>query len=163
MGEPVRRKFYELVIHQLAFAKLLNYKKGWVWYQIKRELYEESEFEGFYLSELQYLARRLDYKPKWAYIAYSSLEEKYKLGHFPEGYAEPHSEPPRQPKQESQTYIDPLLNAIAFFGLERGFTGSELKRVYRSLAIRCHPDTGGSHDAFIEFQKHYEILQRHAL
>jgi hypothetical protein len=30
----------------------------------------------------------LDYKPKWAYIAYSSLEEKYKLGHFPEGYSD---------------------------------------------------------------------------
>ncbi len=33
-----------------------------------------------------------------------------------------------------------------------------LARIYRRLALRCHPDRGGDQDSFIELKKAYEVL-----
>lgn len=166
MNLPVRRKFLDLVIHKLAIARELGYKRGWVWHDIKREIYESREFDGVYQSELAYLARRLHYRPKWAVHAYNGLEERLQLGESPikqqEQETRSQSNQWQEPPPKQKRYEDPLSLALEFFGLPRGFSWVELKKAYRSLVVRYHPDTGGSHEDFLALQQHYKILQRHA-
>jgi hypothetical protein len=162
MTGRVRRKFFELVIHKLALAREQGYKVGWVWYEVKRELYEGNEFEGFYRSELAYLARRLGYRPRWVNFAYNSLDERYQLGSEPTEGRGQETGYRREPEKEPYSYDDPLSVALAFFDLPRNFSWVQLKQSYRSLCLRYHPDAGGTHDSFLVLQQHYEILQRHA-
>lgn len=162
MSLPVRRKFLELVIHKLAIARALEYKLGWVWHEVRRELFEGNDFEGFYYSELAYLARRLGYRPRWAHFAYSSLPDECQLGADPSQGKKHSSDGRWDEAKDTRFYDDPLQAALSFFNLERHFTASQLKSVYRSLALRYHPDTGGSHETFLTLQAHYEILARHA-
>lgn len=42
--------------------------------------------------------------------------------------------------------------------LERNFTKIDLKKCFRKLAIKLHPDHGGTAQLFIELKKHYEEL-----
>jgi hypothetical protein len=162
MAAPVRRTFLELVIHKLALARELNYKPGWVWHEIKRELCEGSELEGVYRSELAYLARRLGYRPRWVHFAYTNLEERFQLGAEPDKGTRGGARGKWEAEKEPHFSGDPLQAALNFFNLDRCYSLPQLKSVYRSLAIRYHPDTGGTHDSFLILQQHYEILKRHA-
>ncbi len=42
------------------------------------------------------------------------------------------------------------------FGLDWTATADDVKRAYRRIALRCHPDKGGSNDAFRQLQAHYD-------
>lgn len=46
----------------------------------------------------------------------------------------------------------------AVLGLGRGASLDEIKRAYRERVRRCHPDHGGSEDAFRQLQEAYELL-----
>merc|ERR1712188_160392 len=43
-------------------------------------------------------------------------------------------------------------------GIEKNATGSEIKKAYRKLAVKHHPDKGGDPDTFKEISKAYDIL-----
>merc|ERR1712093_11888 len=43
-------------------------------------------------------------------------------------------------------------------GVEKNATGSEIKKAYRKLAVKHHPDKGGDPDTFKEISKAYDIL-----
>jgi hypothetical protein len=161
MSLNVRRKFIELVIHKLAIAREKNFKPGWSAYEVMREIAENAEFNGIYFSELQYLARRLGYRPKWAEYRYDALDSHLRLGLFPGHTEQTQSKSRRRAKSSRSAYADPLGDALTFFGLNRPYNERELKVAYRSLAIKYHPDTGGSHEQFLTLQTHYEVLQRH--
>ncbi len=54
-------------------------------------------------------------------------------------------------------------NSFLFFHnwschFERNFSKIELKKTFRKLAIKLHPDHGGTAQLFIELKKHYETL-----
>lgn len=52
----------------------------------------------------------------------------------------------------------PILDAHTLF--PDNFTAFQLKKAYKTAAIKSHPDTGGCHESFLELKKHYEILQQ---
>lgn len=68
--------------------------------------------------------------------------------------------PPDDPeKQKHRGKIGPSLQLQAFaaLGLKAGCSRAEVKRAYKRLSLKTHPDTPtGSHDAFIKLNKAYE-------
>jgi DnaJ-like protein len=53
-----------------------------------------------------------------------------------------------------RTYnIPECLRAL---GLDREATVEDVKRSYHELALKQHPDSGGSHEAFLALKKNYE-------
>lgn len=51
-----------------------------------------------------------------------------------------------------------LLNAYEILGLQTTATEFQIKTAFRRQVRRCHPDRGGSADAFIQLRLAYEIL-----
>lgn len=66
---------------------------------------------------------------------------------------ERHSPPPQNGVRERHLQV---------LGLEAGreYTQAEIKKAYRKAAMKTHPDTGGSDEAFIVVQRAYEFLRR---
>lgn len=67
--------------------------------------------------------------------------------------------PPRKPHKLSERQ----KKAWDFFhlhqaGLDLGFTKKELKQGFRTLALRLHPDQGGSSGLFMELKEAYQAL-----
>lgn len=50
------------------------------------------------------------------------------------------------------------IRMLEFMNVKEGFTLEELKKSYRKLTKKHHPDTGGSGDDFIKLQHYYNIL-----
>jgi curved DNA-binding protein CbpA len=50
--------------------------------------------------------------------------------------------------------------AIRIMGVPINYTKEDLKKQYRKLAKKAHPDlNGGSHDKFVELRKAFEYLE----
>lgn len=70
--------------------------------------------------------------------------------------------PTRDPEHPGPRYYEVMaeLNgtspALAMFGLSPNCSKADVKRAYKRLAPSKHPDTGGSHEAFIELNEAYE-------
>jgi hypothetical protein len=159
VGLKIRRSFQELVIEKLAIAKQRNYKLGWIYYDIRREIAEGHPLAGFYQSELEYLARRIGYRPQWAHYKWEQLPVELQLGESPSPGERYQSD--RSCGQSSDDYrtYNPLLNALNFLGLSLPVAASELKTAYRMMSKRYHPDAGGTSEQFLELQRHYEFLR----
>jgi hypothetical protein len=59
---------------------------------------------------------------------------------------------------------DRQLQAFEYFldtswPLAKDFTAEELKSAFRQLALRTHPDRGGTQQLFVELKKNYDILK----
>ena len=53
----------------------------------------------------------------------------------------------------------PSLNAqYATLGVPKYATESEVRRAYKALALKAHPDKGGDKDRFDEIQKAYDAI-----
>jgi hypothetical protein len=50
--------------------------------------------------------------------------------------------------------------ALAILGVNEGYTLSQLKSAYLKKAKISHPDTGGSHEEFLNLQQAYEYLAK---
>jgi DnaJ-class molecular chaperone len=50
------------------------------------------------------------------------------------------------------------MSAYAMLGVEKSASNAELKRAYREMAIKVHPDKGGDADQFQELQRAYESI-----
>jgi len=50
----------------------------------------------------------------------------------------------------------PVLKAHQIF--PEGFSPLQLKKAFKIAALKRHPDTGGSHESFLELKKSYELL-----
>lgn len=51
----------------------------------------------------------------------------------------------------------PVLKAHRL--LPEGFNQLQLKKAYKLAALKNHPDSGGSHESFLEIKKCYDILE----
>jgi len=60
-------------------------------------------------------------------------------------------------RQQSQVG---LSSALRFFGFDSLPCADDLKRKYRQMALRLHPDKGGTTSGFQEFQAHYESIKQ---
>jgi hypothetical protein len=47
--------------------------------------------------------------------------------------------------------------ALGVLGLEPAVTSVEIKRAFRSIALRTHPDRGGDQAAFVEARRAYDV------
>lgn len=95
-----------------------------------------------------------------------ALEREDKVYH-----SKPHEwffkiKPARDPEHPGPKYYEFMaqLNgkpqAFTALGLQAGCTRADVKRAYKRLATKAHPDTGGSHEAFIKLNQAYEDALR---
>lgn len=61
---------------------------------------------------------------------------------------------PEAPLAQSEKVTNPA--AFKTLGVALGCSKIELRRAYKRLAKKAHPDTGGSHEAFLSLQRAYE-------
>ena len=71
---------------------------------------------------------------------------------------------PRQPRPEGEAAATaPAVAkgsrawALGVLGLGAGATAEEIKRAFRGIALRTHPDRGGEQAAFVEARRAYEV------
>ena len=75
-------------------------------------------------------------------------------GGFPFGdFEEMGGMPGRGPQKEADT-----TKYYTTLGVEKNATFNEIKKAYHKLALKKHPDRGGSKDEFAEIQNAYEVL-----
>ena len=53
-------------------------------------------------------------------------------------------------------------SALRLFGLRRGATKAEITKKYKALALKTHPNKGGTKASFQEMQKAYTVLKKGA-
>ena len=110
-----------------------GYKPAWVWHQIS------STFAPFSESELQYIAAALGYKSGWVW---------YQLNN-------------QQQTQQVYQPLSQLQESLNLLELDIPFTLEELKRSYRTKALKLHPDQGGSQESFIALNEAYKYLRNY--
>src|SRR5258706_6606789 len=62
--------------------------------------------------------------------------------------------------QRREAYRPLVPECLKALGLTRDATVEDVKRAYRELALKHHPDTGGNHDAFLQLGEHYNAALR---
>lgn len=56
-------------------------------------------------------------------------------------------------QQASYRYVPECLKVL---GLTKDATVEDVKRAYHELALKEHPDTGGTHEGFLKLKEHYQ-------
>jgi hypothetical protein len=58
--------------------------------------------------------------------------------------------------EKRSRYSGYVPDCLSYFGLSWGATPTDVHKAYRAAVHQAHPDTGGSHEAFLKLQKHYK-------
>jgi hypothetical protein len=66
----------------------------------------------------------------------------------------------RQREARRAVYSGYVPDCLNFFGLTWDATPADVQKAYRAAVIQNHPDTGGSHDAFLNLQEQYHAALR---
>lgn len=74
---------------------------------------------------------------------------------------EQQSRPPTRPTSTGLTLTEALIE-LGFSALDKP-TEIEVKKAFRQLAMKKHPDHGGSHEAMIKLNKAYQLVLWHAV
>lgn len=68
----------------------------------------------------------------------------------------------RQQSQQQQRYTSTSSSkfdtALKFLGLTKSATKDDVKKAYRKLAKKYHPDMGGNKNDFIKLKEHYDYV-----
>ena len=64
-------------------------------------------------------------------------------------------------QQSKNTRSDNIKEAYAFFGINYGSGVDEVKKAYRKLALKYHPDRGGSEEKFKQLVRYRDILYKY--
>ncbi len=129
----IRQTLIDELDSLLETQRSKGYKTAWVWYEIK------SQSAPFSEAELYYIANLLGYKPGWA---------KYKIEE-------------QQANQLLYQPLTPLQKSLNLLELDVPFYSQDLKRSYKSKALKLHPDKGGRHEDFIALNKAYQYLKNY--
>lgn len=63
-----------------------------------------------------------------------------------------------QQKRYTSTSTSKLDTALKFLGLTKSATKDDVKKAYRRLAKKYHPDMGGNKNDFIKLKEHYDYV-----
>lgn len=103
------------------------------------------------------MAHRQKSKKDWQplFLNRATMEtagKQYHTRHHEYFYAtKPKSDPEHQ--YRVQSHVPTPTKAMVALNLSPPFSKQDVYRAYRRLAFTAHPDTGGSHEAFIELQR----------
>ena len=123
-----------------------GYRPSWVYHQLK----DEFELE---LYHLEIIAHELNFKHGWVRHKWQELQEERaetaQKQHTQDTHTKPYSPAPSSPAEQ----------ALDLFGLRVPFTFRDLKSAYRQMALKTHPDAGGSPTEFQAVSDSYHLLQ----
>ncbi len=108
-----------------------GYRRIWVFHKLR----EQFELD---LEDLKLIASVLGYHPGWIWHQWDSLQNSEDCSGAPE-----------------------LHKPLSLLRLTFPFTRDQLACAYRRMARLTHPDSGGSHEAFIVVNEAYECLKRY--
>jgi hypothetical protein len=95
-------------------------------------------------------------RPGWARHEYLEADGKQYHSRFHEYfYAEIPKVKPPTPKPMS-----PYANALLLLGIAPPYSDEDVKKSYKRLALKAHPDQGGSHFEFIRLKEARDIALR---
>lgn len=146
-GHPVLKVLYIIVGLVLMGASVLteiNYRKNLGSYNQTTQRQwanDEEEFEAW---------KRKYYTGYSRSTAQDSATDKQQSDHSQNDYQQT-----QQAQRSTNKYADQARAMFADFGT----TYAELKKTYRKLALKHHPDHGGEHDMFVAIVAEYEYLK----
>lgn len=135
------------VIPKILYKKTLgdyaaNNKKQWK--------SDEEEFEAW--------------KRKYYHDGYSNYREEsynnYQGNSYQNQYDNTTNNNSYSNTQSQQKQVDPNVEKARELFKDFGTTFAELKKTYRKLAMKHHPDHGGEHDLFVAIVNEYEYLKK---
>lgn len=71
-------------------------------------------------------------------------------------------EAPSAEYYKTMARLNGTSSALLELGLAAGSSQTDIKRAYKRLARKCHPDSGGSHEAFLRLDKAYKAAMKSA-
>ena len=123
-----------------------GYRPSWVYRQLK----DDFELE---IHHLEAIAHELNFKPGWVYHKWQELQEERAEAAQKQYTQDTHTEP------VNTTPSSPAEQALDLFGLRVPFSLRDLKASYRQMALKTHPDAGGSPAKFQAVSDSYNLLQ----
>ena len=82
-------------------------------------------------------------------------EEPRGWGKEPSSPPHPHRKTPSAPAKPSS----PKESHYAVLGVSKTASDDEIKRAFRKLILKCHPDKGGNPEEFIKVRDSYDVLK----
>ena len=163
----VTPEFAELVEELLEQAELRGYRKGWVYYRMI-ELWGELGQMDWHIHDLEWLAQKLGYRKGWATHKFYELNEekiRQEEARRAEQYRRDNQRARQQQKRQRgpSSYRERLARALEMAGIPFELwpisDSKEFKTYIRRASLKYHPDTGGSHDAFLQFTEIRKFLE----
>lgn len=135
------------VIHVLSGLFILSYVYSiamliWIPILVGNLVFTHNLSERFYMERM----RRFDEDMKKMWEEFDRAWEK----------SQQNQKQQYQKQSQQRQHTSKLDTALRFLGLTKSATKADVKKAYRTLAKKHHPDMGGNKSDFIKLKEHYD-------